>query len=81
MTHLSSEMAGRIRGSVKQWWQCRMHECRHCCQCDCLVTASDSFCPNCGQRNPARLALSAVLYPVFGIGLTAAAVWMLILAL
>ena len=66
MTHLSSEFAGRIRSSVKQWFQNRMQECVHCRQCKGAVTPWDPYCPNCGQTDPVRIASSAVAYLVIG---------------
>jgi hypothetical protein len=80
MTHLSFELAGRIRDVIKQWLLRRMHECVHCCQCEGAVTPWDSFCPICGQRNPARLSSSAAVYLVLGFVMLAIVVPALILA-
>jgi hypothetical protein len=71
MTHLSSELAGRIRGSIKQWFHSRMHECVHCCQCGGAITPWDSCCQVCGQKDPARLSASAAVYLVVGFVLLA----------
>jgi hypothetical protein len=66
MTHLGSELAGRVRGSIKQWFHSRMHECVHCCQCGGAVTPLDSCCQVCGQKDPSRLTASAAMYLVLG---------------
>ncbi len=79
MTHLSFELAGRIRGSVKQWFDSRMHECVHCCQCDAAVTPWDSYCQICGQKDPARHSASAAVYLVLGFVLLATVLSFLIL--
>ncbi len=71
MTHLSSELAGRIRGSIKQWFHSRMYEFVHCCQCGGAVRPRDSYCQICGQKDPARLSASAAVYLVLGFGLLA----------
>jgi uncharacterized OB-fold protein len=64
MTH--SELAGRIRGSVKQWLHDRLQECLHCSECGAAVTPWDSHCPQCGQENPARVSASAAIGLVIG---------------
>ena len=71
MTHLSFELVGRIRNSIKKWFHNRMHEWAHCRQCEGVVKPWDSFCPICGQRNPARLSASAAVYLVLGFALLA----------
>jgi hypothetical protein len=79
MTHLSSEWAGRIRRSIKQWFQNRLQECVHCSQCSGAVTPWDSHCPICGQQDPARLSPSAGVYLVLGFVLLAVVVSSIIL--
>src|SRR5262245_28744781 len=79
MTPFNSALAQRIRGSVNQWWQDRKYECSHCFQCDGEVELSDQFCPNCGQRNPARLSALAAAFVVGGMLLLAVALWLLAL--
>lgn len=69
MTHSSSELAGRIRSSVKEWFHCRMQECVRCCECGGAVSPWDSHCPTCGQENPARVSASAVVFLVLGFAL------------
>lgn len=81
MTHLSSEFAGRIRGSIKQWLHSRIHECHHCCQCEAAVTPWDTYCPICGQKDPARHSASAALQLVLGFMLLAMIIWFLISAI
>ena len=79
MSHSSFEWAGRIRTCVQQWFQRRMDECVHCRQCDSLVTPWESYCPKCGQRDPARVSPSAAVYPVLGFALLAMVLSALIL--
>lgn len=78
MTHLSLELAGRVRGSVIDWAHRRQHESVHCFQCEGLVTPWDSCCPHCGQRDPARLSASAGLYVSLGLVMLAMVVSLLI---
>ena len=80
MTHLSSDLAGRIRGSIKEWYHSRMHECVHCCQCGGAVTPWDTYCQVCGQKDPARLTPSAAMYLVLGFVLAAIVLPFLIFA-
>jgi hypothetical protein len=72
MNHLSSELTGRMRASIKQWFQKRLQECVRCCHCDGTVTPWDSHCPVCGQKDPVRVSKSAVVYLLFGFVLLAA---------
>jgi len=78
MTLRHSELAGQIRGTVKQWFECRKYECVHCYQCDSVVHPSDAYCPNCGQHNPARLAASAMVIPIAAMVLLAMFLWLLV---
>ena len=80
MTHLSIELANRIRGSIKRWFYSRMHESMHCCQCGGAVTPWDSYCPTCGQGNPVRFSASAAIYLVLAFGLLAMIISSVILA-
>jgi hypothetical protein len=68
MTQLA---AGRIRASINQWLHSRLHECAHCCQCDGPVTLWDSYCPICGQKDPARHSKSAAVQLLLGFMLVA----------
>jgi hypothetical protein len=79
MTHSRLEWAGRIRTAVPQWFQRRLDECVHCRQCESVVTPWESYCPNCGQGDPARLSPSAAVYLVLGFALLAIVVSSLIL--
>jgi len=71
MSHLTAQLAGRVPEPVKQWFRSRLRECVHCCQCEGDVTPWDTYCPNCGQRNPARIAACAPLYLALGFVLLA----------
>jgi hypothetical protein len=66
MTQLCSESARRVRASVGHWFADRIHECAHCCQCDAHVTIWDSYCPICGQKDPARHSKSAAVQLLLG---------------
>lgn len=66
MNHQCYESAGRIRASLRLWFTNRMHECAHCCQCDGRVTLWDSYCPICGQKDPARHSKSVALQLLAG---------------
>ena len=81
MTRLSCALAGRIRGSIQQWFRSRMYECVHCWQCDGDVTPWDTCCPICGQRNPVRLSPSAGVSLVLGFLVLAIVLSALVLAL
>jgi hypothetical protein len=71
MTYLSSDLAGRVRAFIMQWFHSRRHECVHCCQCGGAVTPWDSCCQVCDQKDPARLSASAAMYLVLGFVLAA----------
>lgn len=64
MSHLSSQLAGRIRSSFGHWCRSRVDECVHCYQCASPVRPWDSHCPNCGQVDPSRMSASAAAYVV-----------------
>jgi hypothetical protein len=66
MTHLSTELAGRIGTPIRQWLRSRMEECTRCSQCDHPVKPWDSCCSSCGQADPSRLRPSAAAYLVLG---------------
>ena len=80
MTHLNYKLAGRIRSSIKRWFHSRMHECVRCRHCEGAVRPWDSYCPTCGQSDPAKLAASAVVYLVLGFVFLAMVLSYLILA-
>lgn len=66
MTHFGFALAVRIRGSIQDWLHHRWHESVHCWQCQGAVTPWDTYCPVCGQRNPARLSKSVAV--LLGLG-------------
>jgi hypothetical protein len=66
MTHQCYESAARVRAFLGQWFTSRMHECAHCCQCDGHVTLWDSYCPTCGQKDPARHSKSVAAQVLLG---------------
>jgi len=66
MKKSNSELVGRVRTSIKQWFHDRLRECVRCCDCESAVTPWDSHCPSCGLENPARVSASAVVYLVLG---------------
>jgi hypothetical protein len=67
MTQLCSASTRRIRASIRQWFTNRKRECAHCCQCDAPVTIWDSYCPICGQRDPARHSTSVAVQLILGL--------------
>jgi predicted amidophosphoribosyltransferase len=66
MTYPISGVPGRIGDFVMRWIQSRIQECRHCSECGDEVTPFTTFCPRCGQENPAKVSRSAVLCLVLG---------------
>jgi hypothetical protein len=75
-----SMLAGRLRTTAVQWWHNRLQECLHCRECKGPVTPWDSTCPTCGQHDPARLSVSAVVSLVLGLFLLAAILGLLVRA-
>ena len=59
MSQNNSEMAGRIRRSVQNWFTQRMQECVRCSECGNPVVPWTPYCQNCGQANPAKVSASA----------------------
>jgi uncharacterized OB-fold protein len=66
MTHSSSQLPRRIRGSIVQWFRSRRQECVRCFECGNEITPFTSCCPQCGQANPAKVSLFVVVYLVLG---------------
>jgi predicted amidophosphoribosyltransferase len=80
MTHSRAERIDRFRGSIQRWFQSRVQESVHCCQCQSPVSPWDTHCPTCGQANPARVSPSAAVYIVVAFVLLALVLSSLVLA-
>ena len=72
MTSQSAALTARVRGAVERWLYNRWQECIHCRECKGTVTPWDAHCPTCGQQDPARLSVSAVVYLLLAFVLLAA---------
>jgi hypothetical protein len=78
MTHSSSGLMYRVRNSVEQWMHCRLQECVHCRECQSEIPPLATYCPKCGQADPAKVSASAAIYPaIAGILVTLAAIVLL----
>ena len=66
MNHSKSQLPGHSRRSIVRWFQTRMHECVHCSECQNVIFPLTSYCPRCGQVNPAKVSISAAVYLALG---------------
>ena len=66
MTHSDQDAVVRIVSSMKHWFQNRIQECTHCSECMNAIRPWASYCPICGQANPARMSATAGIYLVLG---------------
>jgi hypothetical protein len=67
MIRSSGAIARRATDSIKRWFHSRLQECRRCSQCEGEITPWASYCPTCGQANPAKVSASAGVYLTLGI--------------
>jgi hypothetical protein len=77
MTH-SSIGFERVLGCIEDWIRNRLRECVRCRGCQGEVAPLESNCPRCGQANPAKVSITAVVYLAIGFALVTIALWIVL---
>jgi hypothetical protein len=77
MTQSSIGLAERVRGCLGQWIRNRLRECVRCRGCQSEVLPFETICPRCGQANPAKVSIVAVVYLAIGFALLTFTFWIL----
>jgi hypothetical protein len=77
MASTHSNVADRIKHSIRSWLALRFRECTQCRECDCTISPWEPLCPHCGCGCPARVSKSAavVLFGGFAVLLLLGVLW------
>jgi hypothetical protein len=78
MTSSSAGLMYRVRNTVEHWMHNRLQECVHCRECESEIPPFATYCPKCGQADPAKVSATAAVYPaIIGIVVTLGAIVLL----